>query len=1015
MTKLMPILILLCTVCVFAAPPTFTPNDVWDDRIRAYAFTGATVMVDPDTRIELAVLLIRNGLVVDVGDKVKVPAGYTEIKLDGHMIYPAFIDLHSSYGLPPSPKPGARSFSGPEVIGPRTPGAFSANDAIKAHYRAATEFKADEKRRKTLRDLGFAVVLTHRPDGIARGVSALVTLSDGIDNELIIAEEAGAHYSFKRGTSRQNYPSSPMGGISLLRQTRLDGVWYASDDRGFIDQSLVAWNATQSLPQFFEVDNWKQLLRVSTLAREFGFNYIVRSGGDDYQRIDAIKGTGLALILPLSFPKPFDVDDPFDADLYSLTEMKHWELAPGNAAAVAGSGIDFALTASGAEKSFWTNLRTAIKRGLSEEEALRALTLGPAKLLGVEKRLGHLAKGTMANFLVASGELFSKDTVLYENWIDGQRHVLKEQQVASNGLYDLNVGAERFELTLSGLPGPYKAIVKRTGDGDDTDKEESKLPTPKLRLDGDFVSLSFSMAKNEPAVRLSGWISDQDWQGKGQSADGQTLNWSATRTGDIPDAGIDGPDDESDEATEVFGDIPYPFTAFGTSVLPEAESILIKNASVWTLEQDGISLNTDVLIREGKIREIGSAIQPGRARIIDGTGMHLTHGIIDEHSHLALDGVNDVAVNSAMVRMSDVVDSEDINIYRALAGGTTAAQLLHGSANPIGGQSALIKMRWGSLPRDMLIEGADGFIKFALGENVKRSRNSRSIRYPQTRMGVEQVYEDWFTAARAYQQKWSEWNDLSRSRKRKTPAPRRDLVLEAMAEILSGERYVTCHSYVQSEINMLMKVAERFNFRINTFTHIMEGYKVADKMVAHGAGGSTFADNWAYKWEVRYAIPYNSALMAQAGVTVAVNSDSSERIRRLNQEAAKAIKYGDMSEVEALKLVTLNPAKLLHLADRMGSIKVGKDADLVLWADHPLSIYAVPEKTIVDGVVYFDRKLDQQRRVALQKERHRLVQKLRSAKGGGGALSKRGTSSAKVWQCDSIHGYEHLLANGGRE
>jgi imidazolonepropionase-like amidohydrolase len=359
--------------------------------------------------------------------------------------------------------------------------------------------------------------------------------------------------------------------------------------------------------------------------------------------------------------------------------------------------------------------------------------------------------------------------------------------------------------------------------------------------------------------------------------------------------------------------------------------------------------------------------------VIDGTDKHLTPGIIDEHSHIALFNINERETNSSMVRMKDVVDSENINIYRNLAGGVVAAQLLHGSANPIGGQSALIKMRWGLPSNELLIEDAEEFIKFALGENVKRSRNPFSFRYPQTRMGVEQVFVNAFSQAQEYEKTWEEYNNLPRSQRRNTLAPRRDLVDEAMVEVLSGERFVTAHSYVQSEINMLMNVADSFDFNINTFTHILEGYKVADKMAAHGAGGSTFADWWGYKWEVRYAIPYNAALMLQAGVVVALNSDDAEMSRRLNQEAAKAVKYGDISEIDALKMITLNPAILLHMDDRMGSILEGKDADLVLWSDHPLSIYATAETTWVEGTPYYDKNEDMRLRERIAAERARII------------------------------------------
>ena len=341
-----------------------------------------------------------------------------------------------------------------------------------------------------------------------------------------------------------------------------------------------------------------------------------------------------------------------------------------------------------------------------------------------------------------------------------------------------------------------------------------------------------------------------------------------------------------------------------------------------------------------------------------------------------------------------------------MAGGVTAAQILHGSANPIGGQSALIKMRWGASPEEMKIKNADGFIKFALGENVKRSRSNQSIRFPQTRMGVEQVFVDAFTNALEYDKKWKAYLKLSERDKTKTTAPRRDLVHETMLEIINKERFISCHSYVQSEINMLMKVAEQFNFNINTFTHILEGYKVADKMKAHGAGASTFSDWWNYKWEVRYAIPYNAAIMHNEGVLTAINSDDRNIGRRLNQEAAKSIKYGGMSEEDALKMVTLNPAKLLHLDDRMGSIKVGKDADVVLWTHNPLSVYARADKTFIDGKIYFDIAEDKERRATLRKERARLIQKMTAAKKGGAPMKKGGSKMKMEFHCNSILGEE---------
>ena len=322
---------------------------------------------------------------------------------------------------------------------------------------------------------------------------------------------------------------------------------------------------------------------------------------------------------------------------------------------------------------------------------------------------------------------------------------------------------------------------------------------------------------------------------------------------------------------------------------------------------------------------------------------------------MAASSINEGGHNSsAEVSIMDVINPDDVNIYRNLAGGVTTVQILHGSANPIGGQSAIIKLKWGSEINDMFFEDAAPFIKFALGENVKQSNWSGS-RFPQTRMGVEQVFVDHFDRAKEYGKEWTKYNSLSSRQKRSINKPRFDEELETLWEILKGERFISSHSYVQSEINMLMKVAEMFDFRIKIFTHILEGYKVADKMAEHGVGGSTFSDWWGYKFEVNDAIPYNASIMHNAGVTVALNSDNSELSRRLNLEAAKAVKYGTVDEEEAWKFVTLNPAKLLRIDDKVGSLKAGKHADLVVWDGHPMSLFTKTEQTYIEGALYFDK------------------------------------------------------------
>ena len=1002
-------IILLVSTCLLMQLPAFAQetiypvNGVRDTRPSVYLFTNATIYADYQTRLDSASLLIRDGVVEAVGRNLTAPTGAQEIDLQGKFIYPGLIDLYSDYGLSEVPERPPFSFGSREQLERTTEGPYNTNDAIKSQYQAVEDFQTKDDQAKAYRQLGFGAVLTNKRDGLARGTSALVSLSDEPPNKVVIRPRAGAHYSFEKGSSPQYYPISKMGFLALLRQTYLDAAWYPTQrNDDYRDESLEAWIAQQDLPQLFDAPGWIQMLRADQLGDEFGVQYVLRGNGDAYQRLDAVAATNAALIVPLTFPDAYDVSDPYDAEHVALQDMMHWELAPTNPGRLATQGITFALTADGLTTGddFWKNLRQAVQHGLSEEEALKALTDTPARLVRAEDQLGSLQPGRLANFIITSGNLFDEEVTLHENWIQGKPFIINDRNAPDlRGKYNLAVADATYPLEISGKPGQQKFSVNLV---------DTTQVSAEAKVDRTTLTLSFPPQKGaKERIRLSGYVDGPTLRGAGQLADGTPVNWQATYQGDL-----EAEKDTTEQVTttidlDSLSQITYPFMPYGNDSLPEAGTYLIRGATVWTNEADGILEQTDVLVADGKITQVGTELSANGATVIDGTGKHLTSGIIDEHSHIALASINDIAVNSGMVRMKEVVDSEDINIYRQLAGGVTAAQLLHGSANPIGGQSALVKLRWGVAPRDMLIEGVDEYIKFALGENVKRSSNDESIRYPQTRMGVEQVYRDAFTQAQAYQQQWQTYNGLSSREKENTPPPRRDLALEAMVEILNDARFISCHSYVQSEINMLLHVADDFDFRVNTFTHILEGYKVADKMAERGAGGSTFSDWWAYKFEVRYAIPYNAALMTQAGVTTAINSDDAEMARRLNQEAAKSVKYGGMSEEEAWKMVTLNPAKLLHLDDRMGSIRVGKDADLVLWSDNPLSIYAQAEKTMVDGRLYYDQEADARKQDQIAQERNRLIQKQLAAKKDGAVTQPPSSKTRALFHCDDIVGLQH--------
>ena len=976
--------------CLLAQETTFRTNGPDDYREGLHVFINATLYRDYHTRIDNAVMVIKAGKVAEAGTGIAIPVGAIVHDLKGRYIYPSFIDMYTDYGMPAVPK--ANHEEGVQYES-NIKGAYGWNQAIKTDFDASKSFVVNDVKADELRKLGFGVVLTHRRDGIARGTGAVVALNNDKENKVVLKGMASAHYSFSKGSSTQEYPSSLMGTIALLRQTYYDAQWYkTSTDKKEYNISLESWNNMQSLPQIFEAGNWLKALRADKVGDEFGVQYMIKGDGSEYQRITEIKNTKARFIIPLVFPKAYDVEDPFKALWVSLDDMKHWELAPTNAATLSKAGVDYALTTADLEKKedFLKNLRTTVKYGLKEEDALKAITWNPANFLNIQEMVGSLDKGKVANFIVTSKPLFDDKCVINENWVQGRRYEINKAEPKDiRGEYKLSITTTKDLMT-------YPAL--RIAGEINTPKGQLTVDTNKVDVKIDYkdndISLSFAPDKKKPSNRylLTGTIdhSTKIWKGKAQITDGEWANWTAEFVTAIADTAKPPKKDTID--LNKLSKVMYPFSAYGNEEIPQTENVLIKGATIWTNEKDGIMKNTDLMIKAGKIAAVGSNLTCAECKIVDGVSKHVTSGIIDEHNHIAIsDGVNEgTKASSAEVRIGDVVTSEDINIYRQLSGGVIAAQLLHGSANPIGGQSALIKFRWGYVPEKMKIEGADGFIKFALGENVKQSNwgDRQVVRYPQTRMGVEQTYYNYFTKAREYQ------NALKAGK-----PVRRDIELDALSEILNKKRFITCHSYVQSEINMLMHVADSFGFKVNTFTHILEGYKVADKMKAHGVNASTFSDWWAYKYEVIDAIPYNANILTKMGVNTAINSDDAEMARRLNQEAAKSVKYGAMSEEEAWKMVTLNPAKMLHLDSHMGSIKVGKDADVVIWTDNPLSVYAKVEKTYVDGICFYDKDVDTAKRNYIRRERARLTQKMLDEKKGGAPTQEPIKKSEKEFSC----------------
>jgi len=946
-----------------------------DSRPGYYAFTNAQIYVDYQTVIQNGALVIKEGRIIDVGKNIKIPVEAKIIDLSGKIIYPSFIDMFTHYGLPEVDKTSNRGPK-PDQFYSSEKTAGNWNEAIRSTYHAVEEFSVDKKTSEQLRKLGFGTVATLNPDGIARGTSALVSLTDEEENRAVIKSKVASHYSFDKGSSEQNYPNSLMGSIALLRQTHHDAQWYNRlDKKKFTDLSLEAWAALQQYPQIFEVNDRLSLIRADKLGDEFGIQYIIKGNGDEYQRIEDIKNTNAPLIMPLNFPEPISFNNTYEEQSVSLNELKHWEMAPSVFAELEKNQIPFAITTHGLKKTsdFIKNLQKAIEYGLSEKAALKALTETPAQLLRVENMVGSLKAGNQASFIITSGSIFESDTRIYENWIQGKKYVINDLDKKNfNGIYQLTLDENNWKLQLSGKPEKteFKIIIN---DSTEIKSEGS--------IDNKVIAISFKPDKDkEEKIRLSGWVEDKNFKGTGILTNGKKVNWTASYLSE----GEEEEKKKEEEKNPQIGEKIYPFMAYGLPEEPQQEKYLIKNATVWTNEEAGIVENYDVLVENGKIQKVAKDIAEKGAVIIDATGKHLTSGIIDEHSHIATTGgANEFShAITSEVRIADVLDPEDINIYRQLAGGVTAAQILHGSANPVGGQSVIVKHRWGVSANELMLNDGAQFLKHALGENVKQSRLPEMLanRFPYSRMGVEAIIRDAYQQALDYKKEWETYEKLSVKEKAKVTVPRIDLRMEALIDVLEEESFITCHTYVQSETNMILKLAEDFGIKAHTLIHNTEGYKLADKIAAHGAYASNLPDWWAYKFEVYQAIPYNTAMQVEQGVTVAIHSDNAELARRLNQEAAKTIKYGGLSHEEAWKLVTLNPAKILHLDHRMGSIKQGKDADLVIWSDNPLSMYAVAEKTMVDGMVYYDKEKDEELRQWIKTERNRIINKMLNQK-----------------------------------
>lgn len=1003
---------------------TWSLSNAYDDRtsrpqegIRsappgAFALTNAKLILSPSESIDSGTLLIDDGKIVGFGADLSIPEKFISIEMGGKWIYPGFFDAYSEKKL---------------AIEKSKSGYW--NGEITPEFSVADKFEIDRDENAELRSQGIVARLIAPHEGIIRGRSAIVATGDGSRTLELIARDSAMHarltLDFRKG-SRDQYPNSPMGAVALARQAFYDADWYRTVQQLRAQNSnLPEIELNQSLAVLGEYPRSNQLVLFSTpnelfslRAHQFAKEFQLRAGfvgsGKEYRRLNEIAAANVPVIIPLNFPKAPNVLTYESAREASLESLMHWNLAPENPAKLAKAGVAISFTTHGLEssKEFLEQVRLAVTRGLSREDALKALTITPATLFGLQAEYGSIAKGKSASFIVADGDIFEEKSSVVETWVRGQRFVsedvnskpiLGDWKFVCSGLKPeyqqtvLQLEKSKGKLTGTILPNgvatkPKEEKKKKSKPALKEADDESEISLDEVGFDGQQLSGTFDGEKLglDGKVRFTVLFVETEKTQNGlliiEDGSKRTLRLSKMETenkageGTSSDANEDTAGEEvskkDDEKITSFP-INYPLGEFGVLEAPTApELYAIKNAKIWTSSDAGIIENGTLLIGNGEILAIGKDIElPEGTVIFDGTGLEVTPGIIDCHSHMATDGgVNESGqAIVAEVRIGDFIDCNDINIYRQLAGGVTAANILHGSANPIGGQNQVIKLRWGGTDSELKMTEAPAGIKFALGENVKQANwgDKFKTRYPQTRMGVEQLMRDAFSAARRYDEEKAKWDATHEGL-----PPRRDLELEAVAEIVRGERWIHCHSYRQDEILALLRTTAQEGIRIGTLQHILEGYKVADEIAEHGVMASAFADWWAYKLEVFDAIPYAGSMLHKNGVIVSFNSDDREMARRLNQEAAKAVRYGGVSPEDALKFVTLNPAKQLRIDQYVGSLEVGKQADFVIWSGDPLSTQTRCLQTWIDGRKYFDVESDLQARKQVELVRSALIEEI---------------------------------------
>ncbi len=987
MNNVYPLALMLSAGVTLAADPLAPrPNGMQPSHPSRILLDNATVHISPGNTLGPADILLDNGRIVRVAGVIEPgqgpAAGAKVVDAEGLHVYAGFIDAYVPVDTP-APTAGAPGTHWSALITPQ-------RDALAGDG-------LPESDAKKLRALGFTAAGIAPSSGVFRGSGAVVSAAEPHDDPSlghlpVYHADASEHLGFETSHwSSGNYPTSHMGVVAMMRQSFIDAERRAGTSN--TDASCLDHIDPDALMIYDSVNPLEAML-ADKVAREFGHNNVAIVGsGNEFKRLEALDTAGRAVIVPLVFPKAPDVFSVGSADATSLDDLMSWEHAPSNARYLIERGIPVSITSSKLPKSqkFWDNLEKAIDAGLPADDALAALTTAPAQLLGVSEQLGTIEQGKVANLIIASDDLFDTqaDATILSLYIDGRRHHLADpEDTRFDGAWTVDVVSIDYRSRME-IQGESITFIEGTGENETTNTAR------KVKINENSLSFVVESAAGDDAIASAKLGPDGVLRGTTITPHQTIVEWTAIKDGPLESNEQDKEDSQSESTEPTNAPSGAPFANYTVAELPEQGVFLLTNATVWTQSDEGILENAWVLVNNGKITGVGNQGFPRiAATMIDCTGKHITPGLIDAHSHTSLFrlGVNESgqAVTSE-VRIADSIDPAHINWYRQLAGGVTSALMLHGSANPIGGQSQTVKVRWGShKPEDMHFEGAATGIKFALGENVKQSNwgDDRTTRYPQTRLGVETIMRDRFTKAAEYGLAHGIIKDTPRSGSffstqppagsRTGGTPPRDLELEALAQIIAGDRLIHCHSYRQDEILMLCRIAEDFGFTIGTFQHGLETYKVAEIVREHAIGASMFSDWWAFKVEVQDAIPYAGPINFEAGLMTSFNSDSDDLARRMNAEAGKALRYAlesgiEMSPQDALDFVTLNPAKQLRIDSRVGSIEPGKDADLAVWSGNPLSSMSRCERTFVDGRQLFSLEQDQQHRERMRAERARLI------------------------------------------